>query len=309
MPLITKTDDNGARRLAKENTDVDILTNASTQLNEDVKNIKAGTLGLTGYDIIVGSAADVVNELATHVVGDFVAAISNDDRVYFRSGTHVLARDETITETGVKFYFDPGAVIDDGASQTLTFLGDRAQVYDGRFTGFAADAIILAATGCYFIVTVGDLSIFLLDSASDGSMVVSVNSGIKTAQWDIDTITGDITTIGHIISTAIGLDQCSVMLDGTDPSDFPRLNITDAPTYTALSVGFPTDDYTEIVITGFTFTVDAFGSDRRGEMIWLVNGTEFPRDQYVELNASGDLVCRVLGDWTSTAVLFEGRRR
>ena len=184
MPYVTKTDASGATELTKKTTQAEVSTNSSDQNAEDIRNIKAGTTGITGYDIVVGTSADITNELATHTVSDFVAAISNGDKIYFRSGTHSIVRNEDITEDDVKLYFDPEAILDQGtAGQTLTFSGTRIQVHDGRFTGFtgSGDEIIISGTNCYFVVIQGSIDTFLIDSGATGSMILSSdnNGGIK----------------------------------------------------------------------------------------------------------------------------------
>lgn len=46
------------------------------------------------YDIVVGSSQQVADDVATHTVSDFVAAISNGDKILILDGTHTLVRNE-----------------------------------------------------------------------------------------------------------------------------------------------------------------------------------------------------------------------
>lgn len=171
--------------------------------------------GPAGFNLIVGTTQQVTDKEATHTIADFNDSfeIETGDKILFLDGTHTLTRDEDILPDDVKIYFSPQAILDDGADQTLTFSGTRIQVHDGRFTGWtnSAGEITISGDNCYFIVVQGNIDIFTIDSGAQGSMVVSVNSGIKTAQWNIDSITGNTT----LELATKGLSNGYASLDGS----------------------------------------------------------------------------------------------
>lgn len=99
-------------------------------------------------DIVVGTTAQVTAKEATHEIDDFVAAVVNGDTIVLLGGqTHALAQNEAITENNLRIILEPTAILDDGASRTLTLSGSNISVIGGSFTGFGTDAIILSGNG------------------------------------------------------------------------------------------------------------------------------------------------------------------
>lgn len=104
-------------------------------------------------DIVVGSAAQVTAEEATHDVSTFVAAITAGDLISFIGGqTHTLVRTEDITEADVKLVFERTAILA-ASTFTLTLSGDRCRVIDGQFSGFGANDLILSGASGLLIGT------------------------------------------------------------------------------------------------------------------------------------------------------------
>lgn len=101
-------------------------------------------------DIVVGTAANKTAKVATHdyVLDDWVGAIVAGNTVVILAGTTVvLQQNEDITVDNVRIILEPGAVLDDGTSRTLTLSGNNITMQGGTLTGFGANAIALSGDG------------------------------------------------------------------------------------------------------------------------------------------------------------------
>ena len=105
------------------------------------------------YDKVVGTAAEVISGAASHEWTDsgtqatFFTDLADGDRIFFRSSvTHLMNANRDFDHADLKITFDAQAIIDgnDGTQWTLTFSGDRIQVYQGRFDDFSTSDLVVS---------------------------------------------------------------------------------------------------------------------------------------------------------------------
>jgi len=194
MAVIRSLNEN---RIQKQNTalDEDFLFQAAEE--------NSGT-SVSEFDIIVGSAQNVIDGLATHTIGNFVAAIQNMYKIQILDGTYNLIQSEDITESNVKIYFEPGAILVSNGSRTFTLSGNNNEVFSGRFSGFGTNGIILSGNDIYIY-------------ALDGLISTFQQTGIGTFLFADNTVSGDDIIANNItVDTIIVNDLTSTTIETDD---------------------------------------------------------------------------------------------
>lgn len=158
-------------------------------------------------------------------------------------------------------------------------------------------------------------------SATNDQTVTIATPGSETIEGSTDdwvlydanesvTLIAEGTTKWHIINTtitAVGPTQCNVFCDGTSTSSWTEISA--APVYT--SGTWPSGNFTKFVtqLPDTDINIDAYGTGKRGQFIWLIDGQEIPRDQYDEIEETSTISVEIYGDWTALNLQFEGRKR
>jgi len=131
---------NGSHQWRKFTPESEVTGPNLNGVKADVDIVKA-----LGFDIIVGTQVQVDNILnpATHTISDFIAAITNQSRILILSGTHALAQDEVITETGVVLEKEDQSAIIQLGSFTFTVSGDENEL-NFRMDSAGLDALVIS---------------------------------------------------------------------------------------------------------------------------------------------------------------------
>ena len=109
-------------------------------------------LGLQGgvYDIVIGSAAQVTNNEATHEIDDLDDALAvAGSRVLILDGTHALTGNLNLSNVDLKITSESPLAILDVATFTATFSGARNDI-KLRVTNSGTDDIIVSGAGSMF---------------------------------------------------------------------------------------------------------------------------------------------------------------
>ncbi len=105
---------------------------------EKIKQTQIDVAGLPiGYDIMVGSVSELTNDICTHLITTWAAAVSNNDKVLFLDGTHVPTADAdiTITETGVIIRMQSKAAEITTSTYSFSSTGDDCDIELNVSTG------------------------------------------------------------------------------------------------------------------------------------------------------------------------------
>ena len=135
MAIIRKTED---RRMVKDVPDTEV-----TGPNLATLKTRIDTVDALGFDIIVGTQAEIDLGKATHLVATFVAAIQDNSRVLIRRGTHAVVQNEDITESGVVMVKEDRTAILAMSSFTFTVSGDENEL-NLRFDSLGLDSFIVS---------------------------------------------------------------------------------------------------------------------------------------------------------------------
>ncbi len=113
--------------------------------------------GLQGAyaDIVVGTAQQKTDKEATHTIADFAAAVANGDKILILDGTQTLAANVLITETDVEVYFQTEAIIAKASTFTFTMSGARSRIFNGRFSGFGTNDLVLSGGSSLWHISEG----------------------------------------------------------------------------------------------------------------------------------------------------------
>lgn len=207
------------------------------------------------FDIIVGSAGQVTSEVATHTVSDFVADISNGDRILFLNGTHTLVRNENITEDDIELVGESTQAILDFAGDTIVFdqvwavddtptgneyideTADANSATNADFTPFTYSAVEAIGDYCAFGLAEPFGRIFL-DGANGTAGVGGV---VDWEYWDgsawsllevSDGTSGftkavtDIASADQIVSWEMPIDWAALVINGSSSLYYVRAIIT-----------------------------------------------------------------------------------
>ena len=135
MAIIRKTED---RRMVRDVPDTEV-----TGPNLATLKTRIDTVDALGFDIIVGTQAEIDLGKATDLVSTFVAAIQDNSRVLIRRGTHALAQNEDITKSGVVIVKEDRTAVLAMSSFTFTISGDENEL-NLRFDSLGLNAFIIS---------------------------------------------------------------------------------------------------------------------------------------------------------------------
>lgn len=181
-------------------------------------------------DIVVGVTAEVTAKTATHTLDNFVAAIANNDKILFRDSVaaDALARNEDITESGIRIRLESAAAVVAFSTFSLTISGDNFDVQMAT-SGAGTGDIILSGDGGKFehvgaialpIFTMNGFSIVIAPGDADASGGIAVNGEI--------TINGDTVMAGGgdvlLEVTPVPRSTVGVFKTYTVPADFLAAN-------------------------------------------------------------------------------------
>ena len=118
--------------------------------------------GLQGAyaDIVVGTAGQVTSKDATHTIANFAAAVANGDKILILDGTQTLAANVLITETDVEVFFQTEAIIAKASTFTFTISGARSRTFNGRFSGFGTNDLVLSGGDSLWNISEGLIAWF-----------------------------------------------------------------------------------------------------------------------------------------------------
>lgn len=162
--------------------------------------ISKWALGLQGgfYDVVIGSAAQVTANEATHVLADLDDTVAvAGARVLLLDGTHTLAGALALTNAGLKIKSESPLAILDVATFTATFSGARNKIFL-RVTNSGAGDIIVSGAGSIFSGI--DLPIANVAVSNGATATTSGTAGgIETTEF-IGDLTGTADTATNALS-------------------------------------------------------------------------------------------------------------